>query len=208
MAKKIYTYGRSANGFRLMLNGKPLTTPKGVVVETDSEELAEKLMTLLNGQNNANHTSVASLMCYHYTYCDTKSSYTREQVVDDLCASFQGCLENDPYVNLTIAEGAPKMTEAGLKKYIAGLNYYQLIAIMVVLCSRDTIMLPYAIMSWFCGPEAEGKSHKSLKRQFMEQLEAYERENFEIDEEDEPEFRKYLTNTSRMVDAFTYYAKL
>ena len=204
MAKKIYTYGRTDGGFRLLLNGKPLLTPKGTPVVMTNEALAEKIMKeLMCGQK---HTDDTAVICYHYTYCDTKKQYTQNQVAEDLCASFSGCLDNDPYRKFSV-NGRDTMTEASLQKFIKGLNYYQLTAMMVVLCSRETITLPYAIMNWFVMQNTD-KPYKALKSEFLDALEEYERTNFEIDDEDEPEFRKYLQKTGRMIDSFVYYSKL
>ena len=204
MAKKIYTYGRTEGGSRLLLNGKPLLTPKATPIVMSNNTLAEKLMKeLMCGQK---HTDDTSIICYHYTYCDTKAQYTQRQVAEDLCASFAGCLDNDPYRTFSV-NGKDAMPEASLQQSMKGMNYYQLIAMMVVLCSRETIMLPYAIMSWFVMQNAD-KPYKTLKSEFLAALEEYERTNFEIDDDDEPEFRKYLQKTARMIDSFVYYAKL
>jgi hypothetical protein len=93
-----------------------------------------------------------------------------------------------------------------LEAYFPTLNLYQLSAILVVAQTYQSVMLPYYIIGDICELLEEGEDYESIKSQFMEDMEAFEREQGYSEEYED--YAQHLTNMSGMIDAFVYYYNL
>jgi hypothetical protein len=93
-----------------------------------------------------------------------------------------------------------------LEAYFPTLNLYQLSAILVVAQTYQSVMLPYYIIGDICELLEEGEDYESIKSQFMEDMEAFEREQGYSEEY--KDYAQHLTNMSGMIDAFVYYYNL
>ena len=201
-------YALDGDQFVLYQDGAPLTTPHGVVITTTNEELAQKLVEEL--QAGKSYTSAAALLAYHYTYCNlehddssdlinhfTQMADSERLMTDEYLMFHQSCP-----IPLVIANALSEDLEA----YFPTLNLYQLSAILVVAQTYQSVMLPYYIIGDICELLEEGEDYESMKSQFMEDMEAFEREQGYSEEYED--YAQHLTNMSGMIDAFVYYFNL
>lgn len=202
-----YHYAQDGDLFVLYQDNAPLTTPDGIGITTTHEELAQKLVAEL--QQGKTYTSAAALLAYHYTYCNLEQD---EDGTSDLLEHFQQMtatdyLMMDEYLMFrqpsplrqVIAQAMSEEYEA----YLPTLNLYQLTAILVVAQTYQSMMLPYYLLVDICEALEDGGDYAALKSQFMEDIEAFEREQGYAEEYED--YAQHLTNMSGMIDAFVYY---
>ena len=204
-----YTY-KSENGkYVLYEDGKPLMNPTGVLVTTTDEELAKVLIGELKADKGYN--SPASLLTYHYSYCNLEQG-DFDELVDQFCQSANyDVLMEDEYLmfhqDSPVRQAIASYVETDYPELFKSYNLYQLTAILVVFTAYQTLMLSYYIIADICIPLSEGEDdYESLKESFMEDLEEFERG--EGIEETYKNYPQHLKNISAMIDAFVYYFNL
>ena len=205
-----YTY-KSENGrYLLYEDDKPLRNPNDVVIATSNEDLAKVLVEELAADKG--FTSPASLLTYHYTYCNLEREDFSE-LVDQFCQSANyDVLMDDEYLmfhqDSPIKQAVASYMETDYPELFKSFNLYQLTAILVVFTAYHTLMLSYYIIADICIPLAEDEDadYESLKESFMEDLEDFERgEGFD---EEYRDYSQHLKNISAMIDVFVYYFNL
>ena len=205
-----YIYKQEGDKFVLYENGAPLTNPDNVVIATSNEDLAKELVAELKAEKG--YTSPASLLTYHYTYCNLEQGDFAE-LVEQSCqhASYERLIW-DEYLMLhqdsPVKQAIASYVETDYPELFKSYNLYQLTAILVVWCAYESLMLSYYIIADICNPlmEDESADYESLKESFMEDLENFEREQgYDQDYENYPQ---HLQNISGMIDAFVYYFNL
>jgi hypothetical protein len=205
-----YSYKQEEGKFVLHENDKPLTNPDDVVIATTNEELAKVLISELKADKG--YTSPASLLTYHYTYCNLEQRDFNE-LVDQFCQSANyDVLMGDEYLmfhqDSPIRQAIASYVETDYPELFKSFNLYQLTAIMVVFFAYHSLMLSYYIIADICIPLSEDKDadYESLKENFMEDLEEFERG--EGIDETYRNCPQHLQNISGMIDAFVYYFNL
>lgn len=205
---KDITYIHDGDTFVLHQDGAPLTNPHGVVITTTSEELAQKLVEEL--QAGKSYTSAAALLAYHYTYCNLEHDDSSDLVNHFTQMADSDHLMTDEYLMFHQSCPIPQVVANALSEdidvYFPTLNLYQQTAILVAAQTYQSVMLPYYIITDICEPLEEGEDYELLKAHFMEDLEAFEREQGYAEEYED--YAQHLTNLSGMIDAFVYYYNL
>lgn len=205
-----YIYKQEGDKFVLYEDGAPLTNPDNVVIATSDEDLAKELVAELKAEKG--YTSPASLLTYHYTYCNLEQNDFSE-FVEQFChiADYERLIW-DEYLMLhqdsPVKQVIASYVETDYQELLRSYNLYQLTAILVVFTAYHSLMLSYYIIADICNPlmEDESADYKSLKESFMEDLEDFEREQgYDQDYENYPQ---HLQNISGMIDAFVYYFNL
>lgn len=201
-------YALDGDQFVLYQDGAPLTTPHGVVITTTKEALAQKLVEEL--QAGKSYTSAAALLAYHYTYCNLEHDDSSDLVNHFTQMADSERLMTDEYLMFHQSSPLPQVIANALSEdleaYFPTLNLYQLSAILVVAQTYQSVMLPYYIIGDICELLEEGEDYESIKSQFMEDMEAFEREQGYSEEYED--YAQHLTNMSGMIDAFVYYYNL
>jgi hypothetical protein len=206
---KNITYIHDGDTFVLHQDGTPLTNPHGVVIATTSEELAQKLVEEL--KEGKSYTSASALLAYHYTYCNLEHDDDRSEL-DNYFKEMMDSdhLMTDEYLMFHQSCPIPQVVANALSEdidvYFPTLNLYQQTAILVAAQTYQSVMLPYYIITDICEPLEEGEDYELLKSHFMEDLEAFEREQGYAEEYED--YAQHLTNLSGMIDAFVYYYNL
>lgn len=198
-----FSYMPKGNHLTLFKGKKKVHTPNGNVVIAETPELADRLVQLL--EQNADHTSCATLLCYHYTYCDLIAKYDVNGVRSDVKTCLQDNLVDDPLLlfhcsTMPASELKPdEVTEEQYTKeyetvlsefssHLEGCNMYQLVSVIVLYCSFDSLAFAWRIIQELL-PDPSGKE------QFITDLKAY----CESQESECPE------DISEIIDTFLYY---
>lgn len=201
-------YALDGDQFVLYQDGAPLTTPHGVVITTTNEALAQKLVEEL--QAGKSYTSAAALLAYHYTYCNLEHDDSSDLVNHFTQMADSERLMTDEYLMFHQSSPIPQVIanalSENLEAYFPTLNLYQLSAILVVAQTYQSVLLPYYIIGDVCELVEEGEDYEAMKSQFMEDMEAFEREQGYSEEYED--YAQHLTNMSDMIDAFVYYYNL
>lgn len=201
-------YALDGDQFVLYQDGAPLTTPHGVVITTTNEALAQKLVEEL--QAGKSYTSAAALLAYHYTYCNLEHDDSSDLINHFTQMADSERLMTDEYLmfhqSSSLSQVIANALSEDLEAYFPTLNLYQLSAILVVAQTYQSVMLPYYIIGDICELLEEGEDYESIKSQFMEDMEAFEREQGYSEEYED--YAQHLTNMSGMIDAFVYYYNL
>ena len=205
-----YIYKQEGDKFVLCEDGAPLTNPDNVVIATSDEDLAKELVAELKAEKG--YTSPASLLTYHYTYCNLEQRDFAEFVKEFSQEVNYERLIWDEYLmfrqDSPVRQAIASYVETDYPELFKSFNLYQLTAIMVVFFAYHSLMLSYYIIADICIPLSEDKDadYESLKESFMEDLEDFEREQgYDQDYENYPQ---HVKNISAMIDAFVYYFKL
>ena len=205
---KNITYIHDGDTFVLYQDGSPLTNPYGVVIATTSEELAQKLVEEL--KEGKSYTSASALLAYHYTYCNLEHNDPSDLVSYFTQMADSERLMTDEYLMFHQSCPIPQVVANALSEdievYFPTLNLYQQTAILVAAKTYQSVMLPYYVVTDICEPLEEGEDYEALKSHFMEDLEAFEREQGYAEEYED--YAQHLTNMSGMIDAFVYYYNL
>ncbi len=204
-----YTYKSEDGKYILYEDNKPLRNPDDVVIATSDEDLAKVLVEELAADKG--FTSPASLLTYHYTYCNLERENFAE-LVDQFCQSANyDVLMDDEYLmfhqDSPVRQAIASYMETDYPELFRSFDLYQLTAILVVFSAYQTLMLSYYIYADICIPLSKGDDdYESLKESFMEDLEEFERgEGFDEEYRDYPQ---HVKNISAMIDAFVYYFNL
>ncbi len=205
-----YIYKQEGDKFVLYEDGAPLTNPDNVVIATSDEDLAKELVAELKAEKG--YTSPASLLTYHYTYCNLERNDFAE-FVDQFChhTNYERLIWDEYLMfhqDSPVKQAIASYVETDYPELFKSYNLYQLTAILVVWCAYESLMLSYYIIADICNPlmEDESADYESLKESFMEDLENFEREQgYDQDYENYPQ---HLQNISGMIDAFIYYFNL
>ena len=205
-----YIYKQEGDKFVLYEDGAPLTNPDNVVIATSDEALAKELVAELKAEKG--YTSPASLLTYHYTYCNLERNDFAE-FVDQFChhTNYERLIWDEYLMfrqDSPVKQAIASYMETDYPELFKSYNLYQLTAILVVFTAYHSLMLSYYIIADICNPlmEDESADYESLKESFMEDLENFEREQgYDQDYENYPQ---HLQNISGMIDAFVYYFNL
>ena len=175
--------GRGAFSFQpkgdhltIFKNKKKMHTPKGNIIYTYSEDFANRIIKELEAE--ADYTSCASILCYHYTYCDLTAEYDQKTVAEDLLTCLDNNVEYDPIIALNENKAIESMSDEEVNQlvktfkqqmmaFIGGCSMPQLVAITVLYCAFDSLALPYYIVK-----DTMGKEACSIK-DFVEKLSIY-----------------------------------
>lgn len=137
--KTRYTFRKENGVYRFYADDVLLRTPKGVEVTSDSDILARRIVKELS-RNAQAYTQPSSVLCYHYTCCDLLSEYTKENICKDLLDFTRENAVDDPYLALRHGENAEALV-AELEKMLPDFSIRQLVCVMVILCSLDSVAL-------------------------------------------------------------------
>ena len=171
-----YSFQQKGDHLTIFKNKKKMHTPKGNIIYTYDEALANRIIEQLEAE--ADYTSCSSLLCYHYTYCDLTAEYDQKTVAEDLLTCLEHNVEYDPFIafceekaiEAMSDEEADQMVKAfkqQMMAFIASCSMYQLVAITVLYCAFDSLALPYYIIK-----ETMGETACSID-DFMAKLSAY-----------------------------------
>ena len=201
-----YTYMQENGEYVIYEDGAVLEIPNVAVVKTSNEMLAQKLISSF-----PDHTSPKSLLAYHCTYCNLKERYTKVQLIEMFSNhAKKEDLMDDEYLmfrqSSPIKEPIAVVFESNLNDLFSQLNMYQLSAIFTLDYAFNSWMLPYYIISDIIIPmkENDGSDFKTLKEDFLNDLEEYEEDEFiyYTGENSELDHREDL---SLAIDAFVQY---
>lgn len=201
-----FTYKKKHGEFVIYKDGAVMKTPNGAIVKTNDQTFANKLITTL-----PDYTSPKSLLTYHYTYCNLKERYTKVQLIEMFSNhAKKEILMDDEYLmfrqSSPIKEPIAEVFESQLGDLFTQLNMYQLSAIFVTNYVFNSWMLPYYIISDIIIPmqENDGSDFKTLKEDFLNDLEEYEKDEFiyYTGENGELDHREDL---SLIIEAFVQY---
>lgn len=207
-ARQNYSFRKEGNRFVLLQDGRPLLTPKHNKVFSESEQIIRFAIQDLS-EGKGDYTSPASLVCYIFTYCDLIAEYSAKQVAQDIETYCKEGIADDPY--LMIGHSTPMRNEyaeqmAGrIVGRLKDCTYNQLVAMIVVLNSYDSIVLPYYILkALLWNPDARNATpdeQEKLLESFLAIVEECDREEYGKDFE-ESEYADYRKGLSEMIDAF------
>lgn len=200
-----YTFKKENGKFFLFDREKPLLTPKGNPVFTLNDSLARKIVKELSRSKGA-YTSPASVLCYHYTYCDLCVQYSREDIVNDLKTYVTDNLDTDDYLMLRQGDAEAGIIAASFKEVLPMefkvYNMYQLMAVMVVLCSFDSVVLSHRFVEDIVRKlDAEQTNLPALKKSLIADL----REYYADEDVDQNELNDYLSMIDKTIEAFVCY---
>ena len=77
-----YSFQQKGDHLTIFKNKKKMHTPKGNIIYTFDETLANRIIEQLEAE--ADYTSCSSLLCYHCTYCDLTAEYVQTTVDEEL----------------------------------------------------------------------------------------------------------------------------
>ena len=158
-----FSYQPKGDHLTIFKNKKKMHTPKGNIIYTYDEAFAKRIIKELEAE--ADYTSCASILCYHYTYCDLTAEYDQKTVAGDLLTCLENNVEYDPIIALNEAKEIEAMSDEEVDQlvktfkqqmmaFIAGCSMPQLVAITVLYCAFDSLALPYYIVKDTMGKEA------------------------------------------------------
>lgn len=195
----MYSYQPKGDHFTIFRDKKKIHTPKGNVITASTEAFAQRLVDELSA--DADYTSCASILCYHYTYLDLMAEYSQQQVAEDLLTCLDENVEYDPFIALDEEKAINKMTDEEadnlikvfkqqFKAFIAKATMQQLVGITVIYCTSESLALPYHILH----SKKAGQSTENL----IDDLKAYcKREEMELPD-----------NMPDIIDALVEYCDL
>lgn len=204
-----YSYIPKGDHLTIYKGKKKMHTPNGNVIIANSEAHAQRVIKELEA--GADHTSCASVLCYHYTYCDLIAQFDAATIADDLQTCCRDNVIGDPLLffrNDSATKNLDKndsseiteemeekiMKECSLellKKMSSLINkcsINQLVAIIVVYCSFDSFALSWHIINM----------QQNNKDSLITELKQYCEDN----EMECPD------NIADIIDVFAYYYNL
>lgn len=207
-----YTYKFENDEYVFYEDGKVLTTPDGAVVKTTNEDLAKLLLSDL--EQNVGYMSPATLLTYHYTYCNLLMEYTQESLADEFTEySRAEMLLDDEYLMFhqpsPIKPAVASFFEKQLAEDYHSYNLYQLAAVLVINCAFNSWMLSQYIIADIIIPYSndEEADFEAMKEEFLDDLEEYECDELGWDPEDKA-YIQHRQEMSDTIDAFGYYFML
>ena len=158
-----FSYQPKGDHLTIFKNKKKMHTPKGNIIYTYDEAFAKRIIKELEAE--ADYTSCASILCYHYTYCDLTAEYDQKTVAEDLLTCLENNVEYDPIIALNEAKEIEAMSDEEVDQlvktfkqqmmaFIAGCSMPQRVAITVLYCAFDSLALPYYLVKDTMGKEA------------------------------------------------------
>ena len=158
-----FSFQQKGDHLTIFKNKKKMHTPKGNIIYTYSEDFANRIIKELEAE--ADYTSCASILCYHYTYCDLTAEYDQKTVAEDLLTCLDNNVEYDPIIALNEDKTIESMSDEEVNQlvktfkqqmmaFIGGCSMSQLVAITVLYCAFDSLALPYYIVKDTMGKEA------------------------------------------------------
>ena len=147
-----FSFQQKGDHLTIFKNKKKMHTPKGNIIYTFDEALANRIIEQLEAE--ADYTSCSSLLCYHYTYCDLTAEYDQKTVTEDLLTCLEHNVEYDPFIAFREEKDIESMSDEEADKlvktfkqqmmaFIGGCSMSQLVAITVLYCAFDSLALPY-----------------------------------------------------------------
>ena len=104
-----FSYQLKGDHLTIFKNKKKMHTPKGNIIYTYDEAFAKRIIKELEAE--ADYTSCASILCYHYTYCDLTAEYDQKTVAEDLLTCLENNVEYDPIIALNEAKEIEAMSD-------------------------------------------------------------------------------------------------
>lgn len=171
MEKITYSYIQKGDHLTIFKGKKKVHTPNGNVVIAYSEERAQDVIKAL--EKGEDHTSCASLLCYHFTFCDLVAQYEKANVASDLMVCLDENLEHDPLLMFKQGDADAATVVEALKKEIKnaipGLSMEQMVAMIVIYCSFESFALSWCIINDIIRRGNED-NYASLKNQVVADL--------------------------------------
>lgn len=195
------TFKKENRLYNLYNNDRQLLTPKGNPVCCDNDSLARRAVKELS-RSQPSYTQPSSILCYLYTLCDLSVEFTEQQIADDLCDYLKENVANDSF--LFLHEEEPD-TAAIAERFADQIRHYtmdQLVAVMVILCSFETILLAHHIINDVVNPLSEGKADiDALKKKFLSNVRRY----FVDGDVDPADISQNITLLDKTIDAFVFF---
>lgn len=203
----LYSFAPKGDHLTLYKGKKKVHTPNGNVVIANTKALAQRIVDELTA--GADYTSCATTLCYHYTYCDLIAQYDTPTVADDLQTCLRENLIEDPllffrderFMTCESSENLPEIEEdeaqevvlpmlKSMSELINGCSIYQLVAIIVLYCSFESLALSWYIIN--------AQKDSASKDAFIADLRIY-CEKTEL---------PYPKNINEIMAAFEYYFQI
>lgn len=165
----LYTYSPKGDHLTLFKGKKKVHTPNGNVVIANTEQLAERIVAELS--SDADYTSCASVLCYHYTYCDLIAQYDTATIADDLQTCCRENIAEDPLLYFRADEESEDLETEALRKMsqlVNKCNINQLVSIIVIYCSFESLLLSYHIIDMLNQGTGKEKLIADLRDYFKE----------------------------------------
>lgn len=193
---------KKENGFyNLYNNNRQVLTPKGNPVRCDNDSLTRRAVKELS-RSQPSYTQPSSILCYLYTLCDLSVEFSKQQIADDLCTYLRENVAGDSFLYLHDEEPD---TVAISEKFASQIQQYtmdQLVAVMVILCSFETILLAHHIINDVVGPLIEGKADlDTLKKTFLANVRRY----FADGDVDPADISQNITLLDKTLDTFAFF---
>lgn len=211
--QNLYSYTQKGDHLTLYKGKKKVHTPNGNIVIASTEALAQRIASELEA--NADYTSCATALCYHYTYCDLIAQYDAATIADDLQNCCRDNIIDDPLLffrNASLRDEEGNLQEIDeetleqcstamlrdMSKLINKSNINQLVALIVIYCSFDSFALSWHIISLIANKGQDTALNSAEKDSFIADLKSYCSET-ELTCPD---------NIADIIDAFLYYYTL
>lgn len=214
--QNLYSYTQKGDHLTLYKGKKKVHTPNGNIVIASTEALAQRIASELEA--NADYTSCATALCYHYTYCDLIAQYDAATVADDLQNCCRDNIIDDPLlffrtdvlqqadgdldsIDEVALEQCSTAMLRSLSKLINTCTIHQLVAIIVIYCSFESLALSWHIINQLLSGNSAAigsTDYESSKANLIADLKAY----CSATEQSCP------NNISDIIDAFAYYYTL
>lgn len=166
--------------YYLLDKGKQVITPKGVVVCTKSERLAEALVEDGNATNGC-YTSPTSILCFHYSALDfglTLSDSDKEEQINAMLWSIENddpfleFRQNVPFRQVLVSHFVDELTHI-----LPKLTVYQLMCFVILTTNLNSPMLAHYIVSEFVNIDVNIE-FEDWKSDFLEDLKEYCDDNY------------------------------
>ena len=196
-----YTIAQKGERVYVCKNGKRLHTPKGNLVYTDNETLSQQLADALNAGEE--YSDNASLLCYHFSYCDLVTEFTSEDIANDIATYCREAMIHDEYLLFRQGvDGAVPVSKRYIDTIIHRLPEYtmhQLVAILVIINSTNSLALAFRMIEDVVGKDEDAKAS------FLADLMEFEIDNFGDDMENDAEQDEVKRQMKDMVETFVKY---
>lgn len=171
----MYSYTPKGDHFTIFKGKKKLHTPNGNVVIAYDEDLAKKVIAALEAEED--YTSPSSLLCYHFTYCDLIAQYDSATIHQDLVTCCNDNLEDDPFFMFGHEEEdyeeVYSQTRSELLSFIKKASISQMVAMIVLYCSFDSLVLATCITRALVGCDDQSDEFASKVDTLIKELRAY-----------------------------------
>lgn len=153
----IYSFTEKGDHLTVYKGKKKVHTPNGNVVIAHSEVMANAIVAELEAGKD--HTSCDNMLCYHFTYCDLVAQYDRNTVANDFIVCVKDNIEADPLLmfrqgDKDCGDVVNSLTDA-IVSHVGNCNMYQIVAMIVIYCSFDSLVLSWHIIDSLINTNAD-----------------------------------------------------